>query len=246
MPVTSDRPGPYTSPKSITDLVYRHRDRGLPSVVDADTLLRAGVSESLVARTLQSLQALDLIGEDGRITEVFEGLRLAPQADFQAAMKKWLDAAYADVLQFVDPATDSETSVRDAFRNYRPVGQQDRMVTLFLRLYEAAGVSAPKSDAPKPRPRPPAARELPRGVKSVVGGGVMRTPATTVGRSTQVTGGNMPPAIAGLLHSLPAEGSGWTKETRDRFLTTFGAVIDFCFPIISEAALAADENQNEE
>lgn len=242
MPVTAERPGPYTSPKSIIDLVVRHRDRGLPNVVDADVLLRAGVSDSLVPRTLQSLQALDLIGEDGRITEVFEGLRLAPQAEFQAAMKKWLDSAYADVLQFVDPATDNDTSVRDAFRNYRPVGQQDRMVTLFLRLYEAAGVTPPKSDAPKPRPRPAAVRDAPK-----LRAAAKPARETVVAQQRQPkSDAGLPPAISGLLQSLPPEGRGWTQETRDRFLATFGAVVDFCYPVISEAEAKADENENEE
>lgn len=240
MPVTADRPGPYTSPKSVVDIIYRHRERGLPSIVDADTLRRAGVSESLVPRTLQSLQGLDLIAEDGRITEVFEGLRLAPEPEFKDALKKWLDATYADVLQFVDPAVDGETAVRDAFRNYKPVGQQERMVTLFMRLYEAAGVAAPKSDAAKPRSRSLAVRDPVRPKTAVKA--PAREAAVQPARGAQPPGG-LPPAIAGLLQSLPPEGAGWTQETRDKFIVTFEAVVDFCFPIVSAAAPAVDEDE---
>jgi len=46
-------------------------------------------------------------------------------------------------------------------------------------------------------------------------------------------GAGLPPAIAGLLASLPKEGEGWTQDRRDKFVNTFGAVIDFCFPIVA-------------
>jgi Family of unknown function (DUF5343) len=91
---------------------------------------------------------------------VFEGLRLVPEAEYKARMGEWLTAAYADALKFVDPATATETQVRDAFRGYKPVGQQDRMVSLFLGLFEAAGI-APERKKKKPSPKPqngPAAR----------------------------------------------------------------------------------------
>jgi hypothetical protein len=43
----------------------------------------------------------------------------------------------------------------------------------------------------------------------------------------------LPAAISGLLASLPAEGNGWTQPKRDSFMATFGAVLDFCFPILA-------------
>ena len=41
----------------------------------------------------------------------------------------------------------------------------------------------------------------------------------------------MPAALAGLLTSLPSSGETWTKIERDRFVHTFAAVLDFCFPV---------------
>lgn len=241
MAVSADKPGPYTSPKVIIDLIQRHRSRGLPSPVDADVLTRAGVTESMTARTLQSLYGLDLIAEDGSLTEVFEGLRLAPEGEFKSRLKEWLDAAYADVLQFVDPSTDGEIAIRDAFRNYKPVGQQDRMVTLFMRLYEAAGVGTPKNDAERVRSRPNIVRRQPsKPASKFAGGGAPRA------HSAGGAGAGYPAAIAGLLQSLPSEGDGWTKAKRDSFLTAFGVVLDFCFPQISEAEASADVTNDEE
>ena len=43
--------------------------------------------------------------------------------------------------------------------------------------------------------------------------------------------GMIPPAIAGLLESLPPEGEGWTKAQREKFMVTFGSVLDFVIPV---------------
>ena len=227
MAVTADKPGPYTSPQVVVDLISRHRTRGLPSIIDAEVLQRAGVSESLTPRTLQSLVALDLIDEKGQITDAFEALRLAPEAEYKERMTAWLNATYADVLTFIDPATDDETAIRDAFRSYKPVGQQDRMVTLFVRLYAAAGVGPVKAANVSPRSRPvapktPAVRVTP---------GVKTPPPPPAQANQQMAAMGLPAALQGLLLSLPKEGTSWPQERRNKFYDTFGAVLDFCFPI---------------
>ncbi len=140
--VTADKPAPYATSSSIIDLIERYRNRGLPSPVTTDVLLRAGTSDSLVSRTLYALQALDLIDEQGMPTKTLEGIRLAPESEYKQRLAQWLQSAYADVLKFVDPAVDDETKVRDAFRSYNPVAQQPRMITLFLGLLAAAGMVA--------------------------------------------------------------------------------------------------------
>ncbi|ADP70888.1 hypothetical protein Rvan_1638 [Rhodomicrobium vannielii ATCC 17100] len=155
MPVTSEKPAPYAPHSSIVELIERYRNRGLPSPVTADVLLRAGISQSLVSRTLYALQVLDLIDEQGAPTKTFEGLRLAPEAEYKQRLSQWLQSAYADVLKFVDPADDDETKIRDAFRSYQPVGQQARMITLFLGLLAAAGMVAEKRGSQPRRPSSP-------------------------------------------------------------------------------------------
>lgn len=242
MAVTQDRPAPYAPASAVLSLIEKHRNRGLPSPIDASVLERAGVSPSLIPRTLQAMQALDLIGEDGQPTEVLEGIRLAPEAEYKKRLADWLTDAYADALAFVDPATATETDIRDAFRKYNPTGQQDRMVSLFVGLFTAAGVMPERQRQPAPRkpgnggavrtvrvPHPPA-RQRAQPKPSLIGG----VPAGT---------GELPPALAGLLASLPATGQGWTKERRNAFVATFGAVIDFCFPIRDEvsAPLVSDD-----
>lgn len=227
MPVTSDKPAPYAPSTAIMGVVERYRNKGLPTPVDAEVLARAGIPESLIPRTIHALTSLDLIDDTGKPTPVLEGIRLAPETEYNARLGDWLTGAYADALQFIDPATATETDIKDAFRGYRPHGQLDRMVTLFVGLFRTAGLMPEKSggaprktatgaSAPRLRPTPKPRTEAP-------------APKPPGGKTVDV-GGALPPAISGLLASLPTHGDGWTKAERDSFIATFGVVLDFVFP----------------
>jgi hypothetical protein len=152
MPVTKEASAPYAPTSALMELITRHRQKGLPSPVTEDVLQRAGIAGSLTSRTVQALVTLDLIDEQGRPTPTLEGIRLAPEAEYQQRLADWLRAAYADALSFIDPALDDETKIRDAFRSYKPVGQQHRMVTLFTGLFAAAGVRTEKKRSRAARP----------------------------------------------------------------------------------------------
>jgi hypothetical protein len=203
------------------EVLDRFRNRGLQGPITNEVLERIGVSESLSPRTLYALQVLDLIDEAGMPTEVLAGLRVAPEAEYKKRLEDWLKAAYSEVFSFVDPAQDDEVRIRDAFRNYRPHGQQNRMVSLFTGLSTAAGLIPEKSDgtprSTTPRPKTSTRRPL---------AGSKRKPTSMPERAT----GNLPPALAGLLASLPASGR-WTQERRDRFVQTFESVLDYSITI---------------
>jgi hypothetical protein len=244
MPVTQDNPAPYAPSSVILNLLARHRDRGLPTPVTSDVLSRAGVTDSLNARTLHALQVLDLIDDDGNPTPMFESLRLAPEAEYKARMSAWLNAAYADALKFVDPATATDTEVHDAFRSYRPPGMRDRMVTLFLGLFEAAGI-APERKRKAPQ-RSVTASAAPRASKPA-----RPAPSAAPQKSFQSSHrldrhNGFPPALSGLLSSLPPDGDGWTKQERDRFVHTFEAVLDFCYPVTPVAKQKVVTTQEED
>ena len=155
--------------------------------------------------------------------------------EYKARLSEWLNAAYADVCEIVDPATDDETKIRDAFRPFQPAGQQTRMVTLFSGLYAAAGIAVEKPVTPTKRPRSgshsAARRKI--GAKTPTPKGKNFEPATGI-----------PDPLAGLLSDLPPQGQGWTQAKRDKFMTTFAVVLDFCFSITEDNALRA--NQDEE
>jgi hypothetical protein len=237
MPVTADTSGPYAPPSAVLEVVNRRRDRGLSAPITAEVLARAGVSDSLIPRTLQSLQTLDLIDEGGTPTDTFEVLRRAPTAEFQARMQEWLRHTYADVFQFVDPSQDDEIKITDAFRAYEPAGMQRRMVILFQGLCMAAGLMPEKNasrsrTSPSPSPRPQGRGNRP----SAPAQSGRRTPSV----SPIKVAGALPPAIAGLMESLPSPEAGWTATERDRFIATFKAVLDYAIPVRKPVDQAAE------
>jgi hypothetical protein len=241
MAVTAERPAPYAPASAVQEVITRYRNRGLQTPINGEVLRRAGVSDSLIPRTLQALQTLDLIQQDGMPTPVLEGLRLAPEAEFKKRQEDWLKAAYADVFAFVDPAQDDETRIRDAFRSYGPIGQQDRMVSLFTGLCNAAGLMPAK---PEQRPRQQAAVTPRRrtAAKKVATAEAGMTP----GRGTRSNGSadsqgvgmkGVPAPLAGLFAALPSAEAGWNTASRDKFLATFETVLDFCIPIIEDTGV---------
>jgi Family of unknown function (DUF5343) len=235
MAVTADKPAPYAPASAILDIVTRYRNRGLVFPVTADVLARAGIAESLIPRTLQALQTLDLFKDNGNPTETLEAIRLAPETELKQRLADWLRGAYADIFAFVDPSKDEDARVRDAFRSYQPIGQQPRMVTLFMNLCAAAGLIADKpARAASSRAGNSRLRVQSPSVRAASRSHIVtdiRTPAPPR-TNTAVSQPGLPAPIAGLLSGLPANGAGWTAERRDQFLATFKAVIDFCFPIV--------------
>lgn len=226
MPILPNGLAPYAPAATILSVIDRARDRGLPTPVTKDVLMRAGVTDSLIPRTLQALQLLELINEDGTWTQNLETLRRAPQAEMQSRFAEVIRSVYGDVFQYVDPATASATQVRDAFRSYAPHGQQDRMVTLFLGLCQRAGIVAGEAPAKTREVRtrtnaPPKSSVKPKPNISQYGAQP-----------------NLAPPLAGLLATLP-EG-GWTKNDRDRFMGAFTAMLDYCIPVRTEAEIRED------
>ena len=242
MPVTAERPAPYAPTSAVMSLIERHRTRGLPHS-DADVLARAGVSDSLIPRTLQALQTLDLITEEGKPSPILEGLRMAPEAEFTARLGDWLNEAYADALAYVDPAKDDEVRIRDAFRGYNPIGQQPRMVSLFMGLFAAAGIT---SDKPKPNGRKPNRPQTAKTPPQQARKGREDSVKPPLKTDRMPLAGELPPALAGLLVSLPVSGNSWSKQERDRFVETFKAVLDFCFPTTTQKHTHKEQGGDEE
>lgn len=232
MPIQPNGVAPYAPAATVLSVVDRARERGLPTPVTKDVLMRAGVSESLIPRTLQALQLLELVNEDGTWTQNLETLRRAPEAELQSRFAEIIRSVYADVFQYIDPAIASATQMRDAFRSYSPHGQQDRMVTLFTGLCQRAGLVASEAPAKtrdvRPRATAPAKaaakrKDDPRPLDGAQHFGASPTlPA-------------LPAPLAGLLTTLPQR--GWTKHDRDRFMNAFTAMLDYCIPTRSEAEL---------
>ncbi len=232
MPVTEDRPAPYAPPSAILEVVSRYRNRGLVFPLTREVLARIGISESLIPRTLQSLETLDLFNDLGNPTDTLEGIRLAPEAEYKNRLADWLKGTYAGVFAIVDPTKDEPIRIRDAFRGYKPVGQQDRMVILFEGLCTEAGLIQQKSTVKK------ASAAI--GSTSAVGAKATRIkgkPPKPIKHTHNAYG--LPPAIAGLMEGLPED--GWTAADRAKFLKTFESVLDYAIPIVKEKKDTAEK-----
>jgi hypothetical protein len=228
MPLQSDGLAPYAPTATVLAVIERARSRGLPNPVTKEVLIRAGVPESLIARTLQSLQLLELINDDGTWTPNLENLRRCAETEFQPLLTEIIRSVYSDVFQYVDPAKDSTTAVRDAFRAFTPHGQQNRMVTLFLGLCQKAGIIA-GDGIPKTTQREK------RTIQTKRIAAHKTTSKTRPSNENENLGGvsGLPAPLAGLLATLPKSGSGWNQEDRNRFVRAFETILDYCIPIRS-------------
>lgn len=241
MPIRSGDTAPYAPPATIMHVVNTFRDRGMTAPIAPDVLLRAGVGESLVPRTLRSLEGLELIDEQGNPTAAFEGLRRASSDELRQRLEAIVRSVYAEVFQFTDPAKDDVDRVADAFRAYEPIGQRGRMVTLFLGLCEAAGIIPESTRRASATARPAIAKKVvPKRVTDSHKNGSGEAPHRGIHT------GAVPPAIAGLFASLPPDGRGWTQAQRDKWVKIFETVLDFAIPIDAAPTNAKDEAEDDE
>lgn len=242
MPIRTGGPAPYAPPGAVLQLIGGFRDRGLTTPITSDVLMRAGVSESLVPRTLRTLEGLELIDTEGNPTPEMEGLRRVSSEEFKHRLEAIVKSVYAEVFQFTDPATDGAEKIADAFRAYEPIGQRGRMVTLFLGLCEAAGIIAEGTA----RKQAPSGNGVKRASKTGSGrkADASYRPASVSAAKAQLRNaadGMIPLPISGVLSKLPSEGTGWTKDQRATFLKAFEAMLDFSIPIVER--VAADEEE---
>jgi hypothetical protein len=236
MTVRSGVPAPYGPPQGVLAMVHGFRDRGLTTPFNAAVYGKAGISESLIPRVKNSMEALDLVDADGNPTPLLLGLRGAKTDEFQARLADVVTAAYAEVFSFVDPMKDDINRITDAFRDYIPHGQRSRMVTLFMGLCEVAGLAPVSSTKPAPSVNRPSTLAPKRKLEASRRGASVSAKANIRNDS----GGSIPQALTSLLESIPAD--GWTQVQRDKFVAAFGYVLDFTVPIVTaETAEQGDD-----
>src|SRR4051812_10520402 len=122
MPLTAGGSAPYAPPATVIEILKRHRDRGLPGPWTTEVFERAGVPETLSARTLQTIKLLELVDSEGNPTPELEAINRLPEAEYKSQLAELLCGVYSEVITFADPATDSIDRVRDAFRPFNPRG----------------------------------------------------------------------------------------------------------------------------
>jgi hypothetical protein len=140
---------PYAAPSNIQGFLARARSRNLPDIITTEFLRVAGIPEVVFGRVMQALRFLKLVTEDDCPTDTLVALSGATDTQYREILEKVVRDAYRREFQIIDPATDNQPKIIDAFRPFQPRSQTERMVMLFLGLCREAGI--PVLDAPRER-----------------------------------------------------------------------------------------------
>jgi hypothetical protein len=220
--------------------------------IDADTLVRAGLTtESLAPRTVQTLKLLDLLDDAMQPTAELVALGKVPTDQFKERLAAVLRTAYADVLKFVDPATEDYERIRDQFRPYKPPSLRDRMASLFLGLAEYAEIipegrtkeltgrrpaAGGKARATRPAPSRSAAKPLHESSSDGSSAGAEEPePPHQTGTSRD---GRLPPALEGFMRALPEPGTVVSVKRRDQYVQAFASNFNLSYDV-------QDDEENE-
>jgi len=227
--VVETRFGPYAPKKAVVGVISRYRERNIPDLLTIGSVQQIGVPSSMAHRTLQALRFLGLIDENGGRTPAFERLKRATSEEYQDELAEIVRAAYLPVFTIVNPGEDSDVAINDAFRQFEPSTQREKMIALFRGLCDEAGITQPATRRPKPQ----------------VTNGRVRTDPLRVNRPLRSQDArrnsddqpsrpeNLPQHAAGfdyqvisaIIQQLPRD-ARWTAERRDRWLQAMTAAID--------------------
>jgi hypothetical protein len=203
-------------------------------------------SGSVQNALMTALRALDLMDENGNVREGMANLARAfkggDRASIQKALQDRLRATYPSLFgDNFHMATATQAQLRQRFEEIGLSGDSVRKaVSFFLAACDEAGVAYSPHFKGRPGPRPGSRRSSPtNGATPKRTSGKVRTSPKNDRRQVPPEG-DAPPSpplpvpLAGILGLLPPDGEKWTKERRDKFVTTFQGVLDLCYPLEAE------------
>jgi len=234
---------PYAPPSNLISVLERVRSRNLPDGIDLDYLRDMGIPDGTVHRTFFALRFLKLVEEEGDLTEALKSIGRSTDEEYRAILSGLIREAYSEAFNVIDPAENSQAEILNVFRRYNPASQRQRMVIFFLGMCREAGI--PTLDVPRQRAmgRSGETRETPvprtrRGTASLKGTGTLRARASAQSL-------DLPPALEGLVKSLPPLGTPLSKERRDQWIEVVRVTLAFLYPEGGAPDATSEEEQQE-
>lgn len=230
---------PYMSFKTLNSFVDRLNSSTTPPVIDKSVLSNmSGSGRSALMSALRYLQLVD--GEDV-VQDSLRNLVKAYKTDtWKAVLYDTLKGPYNEIVKDLDLKTGTDAQLQKAFKINGGVEghMQINAIRFYLSFLKEAGIPySPHFGMRRATPK-----SATRKIKPHRTSGKMKPPPLNDDGALS----GLPAPIIGLLKTLPAINTGWTKDRRELFLTTFGAVMDFCYPIVeAEQPLQIDEDDSD-
>jgi hypothetical protein len=234
MNMNEEKVAPYAPLSNIIGLIRRRRDKGMPEVLNTQELIRMGISEGNIARTLQALRFLNLVDEEGRQTKAFNRIARASTSEYPEILGEILKEAYSDVFTIIDPAEATDIEFVDAFRFYQPQKQRSRMILLFRGLCQETGLIEGGPPETRKRGRVTKTNKLPSQPQvnaALKAQSHIEEPPQSPNLDSYQSINRKYALLEALLRQLP-EDRRWTKEQRDRWLQALTANVDLLVDVV--------------
>jgi hypothetical protein len=241
---TRDWTPPYIAFRTMTNLIQRLKDEGIPPQIDRSFLTG---SEGGKTQVLNAFRSFDLIGPNGEVTPQLSELVNADVSKRKAIFRQLFEERYEEPVR-LGTINATQMQLEDAFRTYGIGGDTLRKaVAFYLKGAEFAGIPVSKNFRTPQVKR--AAGGTTKARTSAAGSAQQQSPQEPRAAAPADTMTvSVKTGLAGVLMQLPPNGPPWTEERREEFKKTFSTVLDFFYPLGEEHAYAEeiDEEDSEE